>query len=97
MFRQTFRDPRLPKTYPGCWQSKRFRAKYDRIYMRIMREGPYGNDERKRQSATREVVRKIFPKKCFDCGRQARRYAVRRVIVKGKEVWGMLRWCGKCQ
>lgn len=97
MFRRAHRDRRLPKPYPGCWESKRFRAKYDQIYMRIMREGPYGLDERKRQAATREVERRIFPKRCYSCGKQARRYATRRVTILGKEVWAMLRWCGKCQ
>lgn len=91
-----FRDRRLPTPYPGCWASKRFRAKYRRIHMRIMREGVYGKDERKRQAAKREVVRRIFPKKCYQCDRQGRKYATRRVIVKGKEVWALLRWCGKC-
>jgi hypothetical protein len=32
------RDPRLPATYPGCWQAAAFRKKYGRAQMQIARE-----------------------------------------------------------
>lgn len=97
MFREGQRDPRLPKPYRNCWKSKRFRRRYDQVYMQILREGRYGSLERERQSASRQLIRRIFPTKCYQCGRNARRYAIRRATIQGKEVWATVRWCGKCQ
>lgn len=90
-----FRDPRLPLLYSGCWRNKSWRDLYDRTYMRIMREGPYGSDERVWRSAVKKLnVRGAV--KCFACRKDGRRFTVRKVEIDGKFVWAALRWCGEC-
>lgn len=90
-----FPDPRLPKLYPGCWDNLAWRRRYNRIYMRILREGPYGSEERVWQSGLKKLNNRGV-RQCYACRKEGKRFAIRKVEIDGKMVWALLRWCGEC-
>jgi hypothetical protein len=83
-----FRDPRIPKTFPGCWKNAEWRKRYDQVTMRILREGPYGKEERERLRARRKSRRatRDTVNNCLGCGRPTTRLVVRNIDIDGRIV-----------
>lgn len=89
------RHPELPRPFPGCWKDREWKREYKSAYMRIVRRGPYRDEERAAASISAKFrVRGVT--KCFWCGDPARRFALRKALIDDKWTWVAVRWCGKC-